>query len=191
MRNENYLHIDFLNKNIFIKMKTKQLPEFPNYTIFEDGTIYNQKRCKVVNPYPLKQIGYYIVSLSNNGLRKQFYLHRLLAICFLENPNGLPEVDHIDGDKTNNNISNLRWISRLDNKRCKRKRCGKNELSSVPYKQRLRMKKYMLKVKLNKLFENNDFTAESIKRMIEIKRKINELTSQMKLMVNPKYKNKI
>ena len=43
------------------------------------------------------------------------YVHRIVALAFLNNPNGLPEVNHIDGDKSNNNVANLEWVSRSDN----------------------------------------------------------------------------
>ncbi len=53
------------------------------------------------------------VKLKRNGKNYYRRVHRLIAEHFLSNPNNLPQVNHIDGDKTNNNISNLEWI---DNK---------------------------------------------------------------------------
>lgn len=58
--------------------------------------------------------GYMTVSL---GLRNPKYIHRLVAETFLPNPNGLPEVNHIDGNKKNNNVYNLEWCTTSDNKR--------------------------------------------------------------------------
>jgi hypothetical protein len=61
---------------------------------------------------------------SNGYLHVAFYLdkkmcrnrvHRLVAKTFLENPSNLPDVDHIDGDKKNNRLDNLRWASKSDN----------------------------------------------------------------------------
>ena len=58
-------------------------------------------------------VGYMQVKLKRNGKNYYRRVHRLIAEHFLSNPNKLPQVNHIDGDKTNNNISNLEWV---DNK---------------------------------------------------------------------------
>jgi len=61
------------------------------------------------------KIGYPIVVLSKNNKSKHKYLHRLLAEHFIANPNNLPVVDHIDNVKTNNDIDNLRWVTKRQN----------------------------------------------------------------------------
>lgn len=53
--------------------------------------------------------GYGIICLFNKNVRKYLYIHRLVAQAFLENPLNLPEVNHIDEDKTNNSVGNLEW----------------------------------------------------------------------------------
>jgi hypothetical protein len=55
--------------------------------------------------------GYKITSFKVSGVRKNHYVHRLVAEAFLPNHNHLPQVNHIDGDKSNNQASNLEWIS--------------------------------------------------------------------------------
>lgn len=59
--------------------------------------------------------GYLLVMLSKNGTRKTFTIHRLAAQAFIENPKNLPEVNHIDEDKTNNCVSNLEFCDRKYN----------------------------------------------------------------------------
>ena len=59
--------------------------------------------------------GYLQVQLCKDGKRKWFRVNRLVAIAFLENPEGKTEVNHIDEDKTNNRVDNLKWEWHKDN----------------------------------------------------------------------------
>ena len=54
-------------------------------------------------------IGYLRVQLYSNNKAKRFFVHRLVAITFIPNPDNLPEVNHIDEDKTNNRVDNLEF----------------------------------------------------------------------------------
>ena len=58
--------------------------------------------------------GYLQVGLSNKG-DKTFRVHRLVALTFIPNPYNLPQVNHKDGNKKNNCVDNLEWISNYDN----------------------------------------------------------------------------
>ena len=67
-----------------------------------------------------KSTGYLGISLRKRGedgntVIKQTTVHRLVAEAFVPNPNGLEQVDHIDGNRTRNTVSNLRWASRKKN----------------------------------------------------------------------------
>ena len=59
--------------------------------------------------------GYYVVNLHKNGIGKLQFVHRLVAEAFIPNPNSLPTVNHIDGNKTNNAVNNLEWTSFPEN----------------------------------------------------------------------------
>lgn len=59
--------------------------------------------------------GYKQVILSKDGINKCYKLHRLIALAFISNPNQLPQINHIDECKTNNNINNLEWCTLLYN----------------------------------------------------------------------------
>ena len=60
---------------------------------------------------------YPIVCLHKNSMYRTRYIHRLVAETFIPNPDNLPEVDHIDCDRTNNRVDNLRWCTHQDNQR--------------------------------------------------------------------------
>jgi hypothetical protein len=80
------------------------------YQISSQGDIYNIKEFKNV-PTFIKNDGYECVSLADkNGKFRQFRVHRLVAQAFLPNPNNKTIVTHKDGDKTNNDVNNLRWV---------------------------------------------------------------------------------
>ena len=82
------------------------------------------RRYPVCKKYPEKGFtGFREVNLSNNGyrlvnlrgIRNTVSVHRLVAEAFIPNPLGLRDVDHIDGNKTNNRVENLRWVSHKEN----------------------------------------------------------------------------
>jgi hypothetical protein len=58
---------------------------------------------------------YMMIDLCKEGVRKTRTVHSLVAEAFLPNPDTLPEIDHIDRDKHNNALSNLRWVSKVQN----------------------------------------------------------------------------
>jgi hypothetical protein len=59
--------------------------------------------------------GYMRACLTINGTKKNYTVHRLVALCFIPNPNNYKEVNHIDGDKLNNHVSNLEWCTCKEN----------------------------------------------------------------------------
>lgn len=68
---------------------------------------------------------------NHDPCKQRFFRHRLVAEHFIPNPNGLPEVNHIDCDKSHNFVDNLEWISRRDNELHSRV-CGRKEFK--PFK---------------------------------------------------------
>lgn len=65
--------------------------------------------------------GYLRISYS-----KYYYIHRLLAECWIDNPNNLPQIDHINRNRADNRIENLRWVSASEN-------CKNRDSSKIKY----------------------------------------------------------
>jgi len=95
----------------------KQIEGFSNYSISKLGNIRNNKKGNLLKP-SIDGKGYYVVRLYiDNKTAMTNKLHRLLGIHFLPNPNDYLEIDHIDRNKLNNNLDNLRWCNRTINMR--------------------------------------------------------------------------
>ena len=99
-------------------------------------------RKRIDKQMPLKAwthtTGYMRVAL---GRGKYFYVHRLVAQYFLPNPENLPQVDHIDGNRTNNAVNNLRWVSVKQNARYGGERHEWNTQKAAALKRRIHDKK--------------------------------------------------
>lgn len=78
------------------------------------GTGKCLQKGKILKP-AIQKIGYKFVVLSKNGKTKGFRVHRLVAEAFIPNPDNLPQVNHKDENKLNNNINNLEWCSAIYN----------------------------------------------------------------------------
>ena len=94
----------------------KTIPDWENYEVNEYGEVRNKSTQKLIIG-DINNAGYQRVCLYNSPAKKRFFRHRLVAELFLENPNEDQEVNHIDGNKNNNHISNLEWSSRASNTR--------------------------------------------------------------------------
>ena len=90
------------------------LDKYPNYEIHEDGRIFSIKSNKFLVPINNGN-GYFFVNLYNKGVQTCEYIHRLVAESFIDNPNNLKYVDHINRDKSDNNLTNLRWVTAQEN----------------------------------------------------------------------------
>lgn len=94
----------------------KLIKGFENYAITTDGCVINIKKGISKTPTSNKMgRGYLYVDLYNNGKHKRFFVHRLVAEAFIENPNNKPFVNHKDGNPKNNNVENLEWVTPLEN----------------------------------------------------------------------------
>ena len=81
-----------------------EIQGYSDYLIYEDGRVWSKKRDKFLKHVNTSH-GYKIVCIQ----KKQKYVHRLIAIHFIPNPENLPQVDHINRIRSDNRIENLRW----------------------------------------------------------------------------------
>lgn len=86
-----------------------------DYIVYENGIIFNTRTNKHVKQYATPD-GYFKVMIRlGYKKRKGFFVHRILAYLFLKNPKNKKEVNHIDGDKKNNQLDNLEWCTHSEN----------------------------------------------------------------------------
>jgi len=114
----------------------KIITEYPEYEVSNFGrvrSLYYRKKSKTPNLQFLKPAigshGYAVVNIK----QKVYCVHRLVAETFLPNLEMLPCVDHKDRDRTNNHISNLRWVSYSENLCNKKTRSGYHHIHIAPY----------------------------------------------------------
>lgn len=104
-----------------------------DYEVSDRGRIRKSNSHRVLSFY-IARTGYPVIGLWNKDRKRRtkYTIHRLVASAFLDNPNGWPCVNHIDGNKENNNIDNLEWCSYSRNNKH-----AYDMRLKVPYQQRI------------------------------------------------------
>lgn len=83
------------------------------YIVSSLGRVYNIKTKRILNN--IDYYGYNKVALYKDGEQRRHFIHRIVANAFIPNEYNLPQVDHIDTNRSNNNVSNLKWCSPKEN----------------------------------------------------------------------------
>ena len=100
-------------------METRKIKNFPGYIVSEFGDVYSVNYGHTGISKKLKQkptrCGYFIVGLYKNKKAYWKTVHRLVADAFIPNPENKPQVNHLDGNKKNNKVDNLEWVSASEN----------------------------------------------------------------------------
>lgn len=93
----------------------KDIDGIDNYQVSSLGRVRN-KETRKLRALPTNKNGYVVlVFRTQDGKTKSFYIHRLVALTFVENSSDKPCVDHINTIRTDNRASNLRWVTRKEN----------------------------------------------------------------------------
>lgn len=92
------------------------IDEFPTYLISNYGRVISTKNKRQLTPYSNKlRREYAYISIQENKRRKNMLVHRLVAKAFIPNPLNKPCVNHLDCDTTNNEVTNLEWVTHKEN----------------------------------------------------------------------------
>ena len=95
----------------------KQIPGYGGkYSVSSAGGVKNTKSGRSLRQWSDRS-GYMRVALFHEGHGKQFYVHRLVATAFIPRSSSKLEVNHINGDKADNSVSNLEWCTKSENQR--------------------------------------------------------------------------
>ena len=96
-------------------MNLHEVEGYTHYLVSDEGYVYSKLKGDLLSTLPNKQVGYLQVSLWKNNVGSTHYVHRLVAKAFIPNPLNLPQVNHIDGNRQNNHVTNLEWATCSEN----------------------------------------------------------------------------
>jgi hypothetical protein len=107
----------------------KQIENYETYSVSTFGNVRNNKTGKILKGNKICKSGHLQIRLINGSIRSCLQIHRLVALAFISNPENKEQVDHIDNNPTNNNLTNLRWATHQEN--CRNQQIATNNTSGV------------------------------------------------------------
>ena len=133
-----------------------EIQDYPNYLIYEDGRVFSKKSNIFLKPQK-NYDGYFQVNLWKNNKRKRHSIHRLIALYYIPNPGNKPCVDHINRQRDDNNINNLRWVTPSENQQntIVRKNNKTTGIKNIYYEER--QDRYRFNKTINGVIHQKDF----------------------------------
>lgn len=100
-----------------VRIEIRKIKELQHHYISDEGKVYSDYsgELKEIKQYSDSKGKYQLITISENGVRHKYLVHRLVALAFIPNPDNLPEVNHKDYNTKNNLLSNLEWCTTKDN----------------------------------------------------------------------------
>lgn len=146
----------------------KKIPGYSFYSTTKDGQVWSDRLRKGWMKHGLDRSGYHRISLiDDNGRRKGVYVHQIVAMTYLANPDNKPFVNHRDHDKSNNILSNLSWCTHLENIQHD---WAKGTRKAPPSGPNAWSRKYLLSTvrKLRKMYDTGQYSQTGLSRLFNI-----------------------
>lgn len=139
------------------------------YKVSNFGSVFSAKSKKKLSICKAKK-GYCVCNISKNGNTKTTYVHRLVAKAFIPNPKKKLQVNHIDGNKQNNNIENLEWCTDKENKdHALKNGLITDQIGESNYASKINKEKALT---IRKLCNEGDYTQKEISCILNVSKSI-------------------
>lgn len=143
-------------------MEAKKIRQSENYLVYENGLVYSLYKNNFMKPV-IGEKGYCQVTLTENKRQFVVKIHRLIAEAFIPNPENKPQVNHINGIKTDNRVENLEWVTSSENlfhaHRIGIKKPSKHQAEVVGKL----MSKKVINLKTGKIYDSAKIASEEFK----------------------------
>jgi len=106
-----------------------EVDNFPDYLISNEGKVWSKRRKIYLKEQTLKN-GYKFIGLRKDNKQKNFLIHRLIGIHYIPNPENKPTIDHINRNRSDNRVENLRWATQKEQNENRKEYCIRSDNSS-------------------------------------------------------------